>query len=322
MDKCLKLMCVYIRECYNVHMTVSLELLERKSVDSFWSNKARRNALRKSIALAFEEDLAGDSQGDITTKAIVEAGLEAKAVIYCKQANVIVAGLAVIDQVFDCLGKSLSVKTLVPEGSQIDAAPKAVATIAGNARDILTSERILINLIQRISGIATTTRKYVELARPHGILILDTRKTTPGLRVFERYAVKIGGGTNHRFGLYDAVLIKDNHIHIAGNASKAINMVRKELPGEKIEVECADLEQVEACLHNNVDKIMLDNMSPDMVKESIAMVQGRCFIEISGGIDLTNIAGYLQSGVNAISIGALTHSVASVDLSLEVESYI
>jgi nicotinate-nucleotide pyrophosphorylase (carboxylating) len=310
-------------------MTISLEPLERIPVDTFWSNNAKRGLLNRSIELALTEDLNGgitgdllrEADGDITTNAIVDPNLKARAVIYCKQADVLVAGLPVIDAVFACLGKQVSINRLVSDGTKVETVPQVVAVIEGNARDILTAERTIINLVQRLSGIATTTRKYAEMAQPHGILILDTRKTTPGLRVFERYAVTVGGGTNHRFGLYEAVLIKDNHIEIAGSVSAAISKVKDKYPQGEIEVECASLDQVQECLRYGVDKIMLDNMSPDMVAEAIGIVKGRCFIEVSGGINLTNIEGYLQPGVNAISIGALTHSVASVDFSLEVESY-
>lgn len=322
MDEYIKLMYVHKTGCYNVNMTVSSELLERKTVDSFWSNKWKRQLLQKSIELAFEEDLAGDSQGDVTTTAIVGRGQKAKAVIYCKQADVVLAGLEIIEQVFACRGSSLAVKKLVSDGTEIKEVPAAVAIIEGVAQEILTTERTLINLLQRMSGIATTTKKFVDLASPHGILILDTRKTTPGLRVFERYAVTVGGGTNHRFGLHDAILIKDNHIQVAGSVSQAVSLVRTNLLAEEIEVECTDLEQVKECLLLNVEKIMLDNMTPSMVSDALHLVNGRCFIEISGGINLTNINSYLQPGVNAISIGALTHSVASVDLSLEVQEII
>jgi nicotinate-nucleotide pyrophosphorylase (carboxylating) len=312
----------YNLSCYNVHMTVSPELLERIPVDSFLSDKVKRELFRKSIELAFEEDLSIDGRDDITTRAIVDPKLKVKAVIYCKQENVLVAGLAMIQEIFNCIGKEAVVEALVAEGTEINTVPKAVAIIEATAQDVLTVERTLLNLLQRMSGIATTARKYVELARPYGIQILDTRKTTPGLRVFERYAVAIAGGTNHRFGLYDAVLVKDNHIQVAGSVLSAIEKVRANLPGEKIEVECSNLEQIEDCLRMKIERIMLDNMSPSMVKEAVAVIKGRCFIEVSGGINLANITEYLQPGVDAISIGALTHSVASVDLSLEVESYI
>jgi nicotinate-nucleotide pyrophosphorylase (carboxylating) len=170
-----------------------------------------------------------------------------------------------------------------------------------------------------MSGIATITRAFVDLAAPHGIAILDTRKTTPGLRIFQREAVKIGGGTNHRFGLFDAFLIKDNHIAIAGGVGAAVRLAKEAKPGTKVEVETATLLDVVEALAAQADSILLDNMTPDLVREAVKIIAGKAFIEVSGGISLETIEEFLIPGVNAISVGALTHSAPSIDFSLEVD---
>ena len=184
---------------------------------------------------------------------------------------------------------------------------------------ILKAERTALNLIQRMSGIATLTSKYVLKAASDKVRILDTRKTIPGLRLLDKYAVPMGGGCNHRFGLFDGILIKDNHIAVAGSIKKAVEAAKKNAPhGIKIEVEAEDLDGVKAALEAGADIILLDNMSPDRMKEAVGLVAGRILLEASGGITLDNIEEVAATGVDMISIGALTHSVKAVDLSLEI----
>ena len=302
-------------------MTISLYTSSRTSVKSSSEDPFKENLLVKSIELAMLEDL-GAGTVDLTTKAIVDAGQKVEAVVYCKQANVCVAGLAVIGKVFNYIDQNLSIEALVLDGAFIAQTLKAVARISGNAAAILGAERTALNLLQRMSGIATLTKTFIARAKPFGIDILDTRKTTPGLRVFEKYAVLIAGGVNHRFGLYDQVLVKDNHIQIAKSVSNAVKACQQAYPNLEIEVECTTLDQVKECLANKVPKIMLDNMTPDMVREAVTLIGTSARIEVSGGISLANLDDYLLTGINAISIGALTHSAKNVDFSLEVEKYL
>ncbi len=279
----------------------------------------REDLFNKAIDLAFLEDL-GKPPVDLTTSALKGADKETKATIYCKSQPAVIAGIPIIELVFKRLDPEIEINPLSNEGQKIIQIPLAVAQIVGKAGAILGAERIALNLLQRMCAVATATSHLVEKAAKHNIAILDTRKTTPGLRLFEKYAVLVGGGENHRFGLNDAILIKDNHIQMSGGITEAVKLLRLQYPNKPLEVECTSLEEVRQCLNLKVDRILLDNMSPDLVKEALGLVQSRCFIEVSGGINLSNIDGYLQKGVNAISIGALTHSAASIDLSLEVEN--
>lgn len=272
--------------------------------------------IAEALELAKREDLS--REGDVTTNAIVEPNRRGKAKLLCKQ-RAMVAGLATFELVFRSFDAEIKVTNLVDEGAQIDAPPQAIALVEGSARAILTAERLALNLVQRMSAVATVTSKYVALAKPAGIAIRDTRKTTPGLRIFEREAVAIAGGENHRFGLFDAILIKDNHIEVAGSIDKAIELARRAQPDKPIQAEAATLEQVQLAVKAKVDSLLLDNMTPDMVRQAVALIDGACFIEVSGGINLTTIENYLIAGVNAISVGALTHSAPSIDLSLEME---
>jgi nicotinate-nucleotide pyrophosphorylase (carboxylating) len=303
-------------------MTISIHTSDRNLVKARQANPLHKDLLKRAIELALAEDLGFASPLDLTSEATVGKELAVEAVIYLKEPNVCVAGLSLIGDVFRHLDKSVLVTALVEDGTYIKDAPQPLAKVSGKALAVLGAERTALNLLQRMSGITTLTHRFVERAKPHGIAILDTRKTTPGLRVFERYAVMLAGGVNHRFGLNDKILLKDNHIQITGGVTAAIQAVKKAHPGLAIEIECTDLDQVEEGLGENVDTIMLDNMAPDMVRKAVALIKGRSRVEVSGGITLENIDTYLLPGVNAISIGALTHSVKSVDLSLEVERYL
>lgn len=303
-------------------MTISIHKSDRNSVNGKQVNAVEQELLQRALELALAEDLGCGARHDLTSEATVRKELKVKATIYLKQPSVCVGGLSLIQDVFRQLDPNAEVTYLVEDGSYIKDAPVPVAEVTGKAIAVLAGERTALNLLQRISGITTLTRQFVERAKPHGIAILDTRKTTPGMRVFERYAVRLAGGVNHRFGLNDKILLKDNHIQVAGGVTAAIKAVKVTHPDLAIEVECTELSQIEECLKENVETIMLDNMAPDMVREAIALIKGRSQIEVSGGITLDNIDVYLLPGVDAISVGALTHSVKSVDLSLEVERYL
>lgn len=286
------------------------------SVDANFEERLERMA----IELAILEDL-GPERVDVTTQATITAQSSATGVFFCKENRVILAGLAVAARVFEYFSKDIEFDIFMTDGSSVSEAPAIIATVNGPTRAILSGERLVLNLMQRMSGIATMTSALVEKAKRISIAILDTRKTSPALRVFEREAVRIGGGVNHRFGLFSAILIKDNHISASGGVRAAIESARGKFGQDcQIEVEVADLKELEDALQSNASKIMLDNMTPDMVRSAVARVNGRAFIEVSGGINATNLDDYLIPGVNAISIGALTHSPRCVDISLEVET--
>lgn len=277
---------------------------------SFLNNSLAEEA----IILALKEDVAS---GDITSEAIVPDSLCATAEVVVKESAVL-AGLPVFVKTFQLVNPNIEVEVKLEEGDLIMEPPTTVAVVRGPARSILAGERTALNFLQRLSGIASTTKRYIDLASAHEITILDTRKTTPCLRAFEKYAVRVGGGTNHRWGLFDAILIKDNHLRIAGSIETAVCLARKKQPHKKIEVETTTLEEVKAALKLQVDVILLDNMSPDLVKKAVELINGQCHIEVSGGVTLNNLQSFLLPGINAISIGALTHSAVNIDISLEV----
>ena len=262
----------------------------------------------------------GNPALDLTTQPLVDSELMAKAVIYCLSPESVIAGIPVVEEVFRKLDQAVKVSPILSEGDKVTKTPLAVARIVGKAGAILSGERVALNLLQRMCAVATTTDLFVQKAEKFNIAILDTRKTTPGLRLFEKYAVLVGGGQNHRFGLNDAILVKDNHIQIAGGITKAVNLLRTKYPDKQLEIECTTLNEVEESISLAVNRILLDNMSPGLVQNAVKVIAGRCFVEVSGGINLENINGYLQPGVDAISVGALTHSTVHVDLSLEVEN--
>jgi nicotinate-nucleotide pyrophosphorylase (carboxylating) len=307
-------------QCYNVNMTIAIHKLDRTSAISFLESPESTELFENCLALAIKEDLAGKFRCDLTTEATVQNDLRATGSIYCKEFPAVIAGLEVAEAVFKTFDPETALTRSINDGEVVKGAPTLVATVHCRARAMLTAERIVLNLLQRMSGVATLTREFVSIAAPANIKILDTRKTTPSLRALERYAVMIGGGTNHRFSLADKILIKDNHIRIAGGVKAAIRGVRKARSEEPIEIECTTLDQVEESLKEGVESIMLDNMSPDMVRQAAAHINRRAFVEVSGGINLKNLNLYLLPGVDAVSVGALTHSAKNIDLSLEVES--
>lgn len=279
-------------------------------------------ALSEDLGIPIEELSGSDASSlvsrDITSWATIPATATAKARMLVKAPGV-VAGLEVASAVFHAVDPTIVFKTSARDGDAFSKVPTAIAEVNGPARSILIAERTALNLIQRMSGIATITRRLTEIVEPAGIRVVDTRKTTPGLRALEKYAVAVGGGTNHRYGLFDAVLIKDNHISIAGGITQAVTSVRKQCPGKPVEVEVSNIGELKEALAVTAETIMLDNMSPQMIAECVSIIAGRAFIEVSGGVTADTIEKYLVPGVDAISIGALTHSVRSLDISLEIE---
>lgn len=273
-----------------------------------------RTFVDKIIDLALEEDLG---PGDITTLAIIDASTRGKARLLAKE-EIVLAGIEVFDGVLSRLDPEISVRSnfrdgdVVPEGSE-------VGLVEGSIRGILSGERTALNFLQHLSGIATVTRRYVEKTDPTRVRLIDTRKTTPGLRVLEKYAVRMGGGFNHRMGLFDGILIKDNHIAAAGSISEAVIKARATVPHTvRIEVEVDDLRGLEDAIEAGADAVLLDNMSTEEMRNAVQTARGRVLLEASGGITLESVEEISQTGVNLISVGAITHSARSVDISLEL----
>lgn len=263
---------------------------------------------------AFQEDIGN---GDITTNNIVPENTLATASMTAK-ADGIVAGLDIAEMVFRKLDENLVWNPKNKDGDHV-VKGDVILEIKGTFRALLTGERLALNLMQRMSGIATETSKYVAEAKGTKVKILDTRKTVPGLRTFDKYAVKMGGGTNHRIGLYDMVMIKDNHIKIAGSITIAVEQVRKAIPSDiKVEVETTNLNEVKEALSAGADIIMLDNMNNELMTEAVKLINGRALVEASGNMNLERISGVAKTGVDFISIGALTHSVTALDISQNI----
>ncbi|MBI37706.1 MAG: nicotinate-nucleotide diphosphorylase (carboxylating) [Alphaproteobacteria bacterium] len=268
------------------------------------------------IERALEEDLG--VAGDITTDAIVNPKSLATASIVARNEGK-VSGLEVAINVFSMIDESISVQARYSDGDDVSPG-SALAVISGSARSILTAERTALNVLGRMSGIATATRDLVAAIRDYSARIICTRKTAPGLRVLDKYSVKVGGGVNHRFGLNDGVLIKDNHRIMAGGVLPAIELVRQNLGHMvKVELEVDTLSELEEALTLGVDAVLLDNMSIELLNEAVAMVDGRIITEASGGITPTNITDVAASGVDLISLGWLTHSVDNWDVGLDFE---
>ena len=255
------------------------------------------------------EDLGA---GDLTSEAVVRQGLTAEAAILLKERGV-VCGLELARAVFVELDPDLRFEALAAEGDETEG---EIARLEGSAHALLGGERLALNVLGRLSGIATLTRRYVDAVDGTGATILDTRKTTPGLRLVEKYAVRCGGGTNHRLGLDDGILIKDNHLRLAGSVGTAVERARA--TGATVEVEADTLEQVQEALDSGADMILLDNMTPPELAEAVALNAGRAKLEASGGVRLENVRAIAETGVDFISIGALTHSARALDVSMEV----
>jgi nicotinate-nucleotide pyrophosphorylase (carboxylating) len=251
----------------------------------------------------------------VTTEATVDADAVGTAELVVREPG-IVCGLAAAAAVFEALDSDVHFEALVVEGDRVEGGA-VVARVEGLERAILTGERTALNFLGRLSGISTLTRRYVDAVAGTGVAILDTRKTTPGLRLLEKHAVACGGGKNHRFGLEDGVLVKDNHLRAAGSMRAAVERLRSTTPLQ-IEVECDTLEQVAEALEAGADAILLDNMTLDALREAVALVRGRARLEASGGVTLENVRAIAETGVDEISVGALTHSAKSLDVSLEL----
>lgn len=255
---------------------------------------------------------------DLTSDAIFPNTQTGTASLYAKN-NGILAGVDLIKTVYNILDDEIDVQLFKTDGDELKKGER-IATISGKIRSILSGERVILNLLQRMSGIATITNKAVKTLDNPNIKITDTRKTTPGLRLFEKYAVRCGGGYNHRFGLYDAVMIKDNHIAFCGSIEKAVAMVRKKVgPTVKIEVETETISEVKEAVAQQVDIIMFDNRTPDEIIEMQKYVPDHILTEASGGITLENLHLYRHTNVDFISLGFLTHSVQALDMSLTIE---
>ena len=274
-----------------------------------------QETIDRVVAAALAEDV-GD--GDRTTAALVPEDARCRAQLLLEEPGV-VCGVPVAAAVFRALDPSVRVDVLVAEGDAVTAPPIVLAEIEGLARAVLTGERVALNILGRLCGIASLTRRFVELVDGTGTRVLDTRKTTPGLRALEKYAVRCGGGTNHRAGLYDAVLVKENHLRIAGGIPAAAAALRGATNGLKVEVEAETLAQVREAIDAGIGRILLDNMSPQKVAEAVALAGGRVELEASGGVSLATVRAYAETGVDFVSVGALTHGARSLHVSLEVQ---
>jgi len=276
-----------------------------------------RQLVDTAVARALAEDLG--VAGDITTQATIPAETRAGGAIAARKPGVI-AGMQLVEAAFKALDPNASFEVLVADGGQV-AAGGAIARVAGNARALLAAERVALNFLGHLSGIATLTRRYVEKVAGTRARIIDTRKTTPGLRVLEKHAVRAGGGLNHRFGLFDAILIKDNHIAAAGGIGRAMAGVRKRAGHMvKIEVEVTTLKELDEALAHKPDAVLLDNMPVAMLKAAVGKVAGRAIVEASGGVSLETVREIADTGVDLISVGALTHSAPNLDVGLDFES--
>ena len=273
-------------------------------------------AIQPVIDYALNEDVGS---GDITTNSLIPLDLQATATMVAKSSGII-AGLSVAEYIFHKLDPTIQWRAFVEDGEKINTGD-IILELSGSYRALLTGERLALNFMQRMSGIATMTYNCVKELEGFHTKILDTRKTVPGLRILDKYAVLMGGGTNHRIGLYDMVLIKDNHIKIAGGISAAVTQIKKNVPENiKIEVEVTNLDEVQEALATGVDVIMLDNMTTHTMIECVKLINGRAKIEASGNMTIERLKEVASTGVDFISIGALTHSVTAFDISMNIAS--
>jgi nicotinate-nucleotide pyrophosphorylase (carboxylating) len=273
------------------------------------------NDVKDLIARALQEDLG---PGDATSEATIRPESASIAVMLAKQ-DLILAGLDIARAVFHYLDPDIQFTAFVKDGDRVNAGTE-LAKLTGNTRALLAGERVALNLLQHLSGIATLTAQYVEKVKGLETEVLDTRKTLPGLRRLEKYAVRIGGGRNHRFGLYDGVLIKDNHIKASGGIAKAIQNARKNAHHLlKLEVETKNLEEVREALDSRADIIMLDNMPVAMMREAVKLIAGRVLVEASGNVTLDTVRAIAETGVDLISSGSLTHSAPAADISMKIK---
>jgi nicotinate-nucleotide pyrophosphorylase (carboxylating) len=270
---------------------------------------------RDTVRRSLEEDIGA---GDVTTEATVTAEQRARGTFLAKS-NCVLAGLDVCLEAFRQLEPGVHATLRKQDGERV-ASGEIIGEVEGRAATLLMSERTALNFLQRLSGIATETRRFVEAAAGR-IIILDTRKTTPGLRLLEKYAVAMGGGTNHRLGLFDAVLIKDNHVRLAGGIAAAVGRARAKRPDLRIEVEVQTMAGVDEAIEANADIILLDNMAVEEIREAVRHVRGRAKVEISGGVTLARIPALAATGADYVSAGALTHSAPAADISFEIEPF-
>ena len=265
------------------------------------------------LIMALKEDISSE---DVSTNAVMPESRQGTVQLLCKQDGVI-AGMDVFARVFTLLDEETEIIPFVKDGDEVTKG-QLLAEVNGDIRVLLSGERTALNYLQRMSGIATYTRSVAKLLEGSGTTLLDTRKTTPNMRIFEKYAVKVGGGQNHRYNLSDGVLLKDNHIGAAGSVAKAVEMARAYAPFvRKIEIECENLDMVREAVEAGADIIMLDNMTPAQMKEAVALIDGRAETECSGNVTRENIAAILDTGVDYVSSGALTHSAPILDVSLK-----
>ncbi len=273
-------------------------------------------SIRRFIQTALEEDIGS---GDITTENLVPPNLTGQGRIVAKQ-PLVLAGLDMARQVFEELDPQILFNSAFQDGQEIETG-QVVLEVSGKLRALLMGERTALNILQRLSGIATNVRSYVNLLKDKPVKLVDTRKTAPGWRVLEKYAVRVGGAFNHRMGLYDGVLIKDNHIAVCGGVRKAIENIRTKIHHLiKIEVEVSNFDELQEALDAKADVIMLDNMNIEQIRQAVAIINKRAIVEVSGGVTRDNLLLLADTGVDIISSGALTHSAVSVDLSMRIKN--
>ena len=274
--------------------------------------------LDKIIELALQEDL---SLGDITSDTIFTTDNQARAVIRAKE-DLVLCGVEIARQVFEAVDPHIQFSALKKDGDEVEKG-ETVLELTGATLSILKAERTALNFMQRMSGIATASRHFAEIGKKYGVMIVDTRKTQPGLRRLDKYAVRVGGCRNHRISLADSVMIKDNHIAAAGSITAAVQKIKAAIGHTpKVEVETTNLEEVKEALAAGADIIMLDNMTPAQIATCKAEINGRAIVEVSGGVNAQNLEEYCKAGPDVISMGALTHSVPAKDLSLKIVQYI
>ena len=266
------------------------------------------------VRIALDEDIG---PGDITTEFLVDSNQTGNGTVIAKE-SLVIAGLEVAEKVFRSLDADVAFESTYQDGDGIESGTPVIQ-VSGTLKALLMGERTALNFLQRLSGVATHVRSYVQMMGEHPVRLVDTRKTTPGWRALEKYAVRVGGAFNHRMGLYDGVLIKDNHIAACGGIEAAVSRIRENVSHlVKIEVEAMDLSEVKAALAAGADVIMLDNMDIPQIKEAVSIIAGKALVEISGGVTKENLDLLAETGVDLISVGALTHSARSVDLSMKI----
>jgi nicotinate-nucleotide pyrophosphorylase (carboxylating) len=276
--------------------------------------KLDRATLHNLLRSFLQEDIGN---GDLSSEPLFNSGEDGSAHLVAREPFVVAGVVDVAAQVFYLQNPAIQCRDAVADGKTV-VKGDCLLTVSGPVVDLLKAERVALNLLQRLSGIASLTAKFVERTKDYPVRITDTRKTTPGLRMLEKYAVRAGGGYNHRFNLSDGVLIKDNHIAACGSITKAVEILRDKVPHTiKIEVETDTIEQVRECLACGADIIMLDNMNLEIMEQAVAMIDGQALVEASGGVNLVTVAGIAATGVDIISIGALTHSAPSCDIGMD-----